>query len=52
MVSVKTQIARRVTLGQIIEDWIKEGYTKGSWQHIQQSDKVLVKAWKVPKRKV
>ena len=51
MVSVKTRIARRVEIGQIVEDWIKEGRTKGSWEHIKQSDKVQLKAWIPPKKR-
>lgn len=47
MVSVKTRIIRRIEAGTQIEDWVKEGYNKGSWQHIKQSDKVFLKAWKV-----
>ena len=47
MVSVIHSILRRVEVGTWIEDQVKEGYTKGSWQHIKQSDKILIKAWKV-----
>jgi hypothetical protein len=46
MVSVVQKIVRRVEAGTVIEDWVKEGYTKGSWVHIKQSDKILLKAWK------
>ena len=46
MASVKQAILRRVEIGAWIEDKIKEGYHKGSWVHIKQSDKVLIKAWK------
>lgn len=45
MVSVRSAILRRVEIGAWIEDMIKEGYPKGSWSHIKQSDKVLIKAW-------
>jgi hypothetical protein len=49
MVSVVSAILRRVEIPAWVEDRIKEGYTKGSWTHIKQSDKVLFKAWKVKK---
>jgi hypothetical protein len=45
MVSVVQKVIRRVEAGMWIEDRIKEGYTKGSWEHVLQSDKVLIKAW-------
>jgi hypothetical protein len=51
MVSVKTAVLRRVEIGAWIEDRIKDGYVKGSWGHIPQSDKVLIKAWKIIKRR-
>lgn len=46
MPSVKQAIVRRIEAGMWIEDKVKEGYNKGSWQHIKQSDKVLIRAWK------
>lgn len=46
MVSVVHAILRRVEIGAWIEDRVKDGYNKGSWQHIKQSDKVVMKAWK------
>lgn len=36
---------RRIEAGTWIEDMVKQGYDKGSWAHIKQSDKVLMKAW-------
>ena len=47
MPSVKQAVVRRVEAGTWIEDKVREGYNKGSWAHIKQSDKVLLKAWKV-----
>jgi hypothetical protein len=48
MVSVKQDVIRRVDVGAWIEDRVKEdGYDRGSWVHIKQSDKVLIKAWKL-----
>ena len=46
LVSVRQKIVRRVEAGTWIEDMVKEGYTKGSWEHIKQSDKVHLKAWR------
>jgi len=51
MVSVVQKVCRRVEIGTWIEDRVKEGYNKGSWEHIKQSDKVLIKAWKTPQAK-
>jgi hypothetical protein len=51
MVSVIQAILRRVEIPAWVEDRIKEGYTKGSWVHIKQSDKVLFKAWREKKTK-
>ena len=50
MVSVVQEVIRRVEAGMWIEDRIKEGRAKGSWEHVKQSDKVLIKAWRVKKR--
>lgn len=51
MPSVKQAVIRRVEAGVWIEDKVKEGYNKGSWEHIKQSDKILLKAWKVARDK-
>ena len=50
MPSVKQKIIRRIEAGMWIEDKVKEGYNKGSWEHVKQSDKVLIKAWKVAEK--
>jgi ribosomal protein L37AE/L43A len=51
MVSVIKEVVRREEAGIWMRRRIEEGYWKGSWEHIKQSDKVLIKAWRVPKGK-
>lgn len=45
MVASVKEAVRRVEAGAWIEDQIRDGRTKGSWEHIKQSDKVMLKAW-------
>ena len=64
-VSVIQKVIKRTELPAFLEAAIKGGrvliddrviligggYNKGSWEHIKQSDKILVKAWKVKEQK-
>ena len=45
MVSVVQAVMRREEIGIWVREQIKEKRTKGSWEHVIQSDSVLVKAW-------